>query len=954
MANIKLPGRFKRKIENDHQYAAIMYEVLSTFGEILQDNKLYFFGEYTDHGIRHVENVIAAADNLIPDETLKEVLTEKDITCYVLVAILHDIAMHLTLDGFNYIINGGFDDVRVAKLDELTWSALWERYLEDAKRFNGNQLNAIFGNENTVVRRPPLLNGGEINENDKKLIGEFIRRYHPRLAHEIALKGFPGKAGTIPFAANLDVHIRSLTGLIARSHGMDLRQCSDYIEGVYSKHSRRYPHNLHAVYLMVVLRIADYLQIDSSRTSEVLIRIKSFASPFSAMAHQAHLAIDSVDMEYQADPERILVTASPATSAMYLKLKALIKDIQQEMDISWSVLGELYGNHDKKPGIKYRRIMTNLNDSSFIANQIYVADTFSFTTNNEVTRLLIAPLYGDDPKYGVRELLHNAIDACNERDELERKWGNDKYEPAIKVEITKEGSDHYFTITDNGRGMNAKVIKDYFLTCGASLRVDAAWQKEFIDEEGNCTINRSGRFGVGALAAFLIGPDIEVLTRRLGEDVGYRFFAGLDTTQIEVIKDKKIKRGTTIRIKIDKQKKYIWELDSNYGIAFRHEWCRWYRLTYPKVSYFIEGREEALYRTFDPGVNDPLPPEWNAFDAPGFQKVLWTYKDGYENNKLTCNGIVIYDNEFDEDKKHIDLGLLTMPKVSIIDNNALTPFTLNRKALSDVLPFLQLLKEEIYKDYLARVLMFQHVSTVDGTAIHLMSQHLNYPGLRYKIPEDPQGQLDYLLINSKGIIINTAYTISKLGAQQVVTIESMVDSDFPKEIKLDLKGKCFLFAGRRFFTIEDYKSILHPIKVEEDDVFVWNYKTIPARVFLKKKDHEYLFYNTQKVSKSLKGLYNEQSFGQKWIKLETGDPDPDSIISAEFLERYPFHLIKEYTITMGSTVKVETLESVLQKYLGDDPVIPFALEDRKKKFPLAFKELARYMKKYESKVVEVV
>jgi hypothetical protein len=36
----------------------------------------------------------------------------------------------------------------------------------------------------------------------------------------------------------------------------------------------------------------------------------------------------------------------------------------------------------------------------------------------------------------------------------------------------------------------------------------------------------------------------------------------------------------------------------------------------------------------------------------------------------------------------------------------------------------------------------------------------------------------------------------------------------------------------------------------------------------------------------------------------------------------------------------------LQKYIGDDVIIPFSVEERRKKYPLAFKELEKYMEKY--------
>lgn len=404
MANIILPERFKNILEKNQYLDGVIKTTLSTFGEILEENKLYFFNEYTNHGIKHIQDVLASSDNLITDDTFLNILTEKDIASYVLSVILHDIGMHLDLEGFKCLLTGEYDDIHIKDLDSLKWSELWEDFINEARKFSGKQLKSIFGSHETIIRVPPFSTPGEITENDKKLIGEFIRRHHARIAHEIAIKGFPAKPNSIDFCNSLDPKIRSIVGLIARSHGTNLRKCLDYIESTFGRESRRFPNGIHATYLMVLLRIADYIQIDSSRVSKALLKSKTFSSPVSEMEHNAHLSIDNVDYKWNDDPERIYVTASPPDSMMFIKLNKLFKDIQHEFDMSWAVLGELYGNvgGEVKPKIKFRRITSNLDTKTFIDQQNYVADSFSFKTNDEIIKLLVAPLYGDNIIYGVR------------------------------------------------------------------------------------------------------------------------------------------------------------------------------------------------------------------------------------------------------------------------------------------------------------------------------------------------------------------------------------------------------------------------------------------------------------------------------------------------------------------------------------------------------------------------
>lgn len=73
----------------------------------------------------------------------------------------------------------------------------------------------------------------------------------------------------------------------------------------------------------------------------------------------------------------------------------------------------------------------------------------------------------------------------------------------------------------------------------------------------------------------------------------------------------------------------------------------------------------------------------------------------------------------------------------------------------------------------------------------------------------------------------------------------------------------------------------------------------------------------------------------------------DSIITEKFLNENSsnLHFIREYEIKCpfdGDNI----LNKLLEKYIGDNVIIPFSLEERKKKYPLAFSELERYMEKY--------
>jgi molecular chaperone HtpG len=112
---------------------------ISDFGDVISTT-LPFFPEYTDHGPRHIADVLRTIDGIIPDESLPYI-SPVDAGVLIVAVLLHDVGMHLTEDGFRSLIDSS--DVPCA-LDVEGWPALWERFLQEATRFSGKQLISLF------------------------------------------------------------------------------------------------------------------------------------------------------------------------------------------------------------------------------------------------------------------------------------------------------------------------------------------------------------------------------------------------------------------------------------------------------------------------------------------------------------------------------------------------------------------------------------------------------------------------------------------------------------------------------------------------------------------------------------------------------------------------------------------------------------------------------------------
>lgn len=113
-------------------------------------------------------------------------------------------------------------------------------------------------------------------------------------------------------------------------------------------------------------------------------------------------------------------------------------------------------------------------------------------------------LYSDKRVF-LRELIQNAIDACNLR-----RLSDKRYEPSISLKFNKNIS--VITIRDNGIGMDRQWIEKYFLKIGIS----------FYQSDDIRSINRDTRldfsfisqFGIGFLSSFLVSDKIVIRTRK--------------------------------------------------------------------------------------------------------------------------------------------------------------------------------------------------------------------------------------------------------------------------------------------------------------------------------------------------------------------------------------------------------------------------------------------------------
>ena len=767
---IQYPPFFEQVLQRDRSLRAGVDTLTTAFQSWLNSSRLPFFTDYTDHGIDHLNCVLATADNLITEQA-RNLLTPSDAAVLIAATLLHDAAMHLSEAGFHSLIRGQASSWNITEFSERPWPTLWDDYLFSAKRWDESRLREVLGEtpsgELRAHIRDPFSNYDDLSDTDRKLIGEFIRAHHPRMAHEFACKGVPGKS-LIEFASTLGTDLLDIAGLVARSHGLPVRACMNYLKRKY--HKREYK-GVHAVYLMTLLRVSDYLQIQQERAPAIVFEYRHIPSKISELEWKAHQAIRNITQTHD-DPESIEIQAQPKDVVTYIRLKEWLSGIQAELDSSWAVLGETYGAHAKLShlGLILRRVRSNLDQKDVFSRQVeYVPEQIELTVARpDLLKLLVGPLYENVPSIGIRELIQNAVDAVLERKVLQEHHPDLRDVPLLQqendVEIWLEDLDETghscLTVSDRGAGMSVEIIRDYFLTAGASFRNSDAWKREF-ETDGTAShskVLRSGRFGVGVLAGFLLGSRMEIATRHIKSPTGIRFRTTLDLNTIELQHDASLRVGTSIRIQVsDLVRRQLLESGARVNVPAKFDW---FVYTRPSVVRFVGNDRTPMEQSFAVVRPAPdCPTSLRRLRGSDNYAVYWTFEP---LPNLSVNGIFISNSSklgFRKTRSRTiyssrNDGLyftVNHPRICVEDPDGLFPLNLQRSDITlSEYPFMPALRQDIMDDFLA-FLIVNCPDAADG----MWSAIPEYPGLHFEDTKVSSRvlnlHLNHLIANSEGI-----------------------------------------------------------------------------------------------------------------------------------------------------------------------------------------------------------
>ena len=895
--HIAIPERLKEKLRSDATWAANVTNVINNSVKIfLRDPKL--FPEYTDHGVTHINHVLEISDKLIHDDTLEK-MSAKTLGIYIISAILHDIGMFVTYEEFEKLISADCNYTKIPELDDRSLSEYWEIYLSELKRYSGKTLIRKFGT--TDINFTELPDEGELVDKDILVIGEFLRQHHHKISQYIILNGLLDYDLLDNTGIGKDDTGRILIGITARSHGMNVRGTEKYLESIFGHMNT--PAGTEVFYLMSVLRLADYLDAGEERASHIIEAMHVKYSEISKEEFKWNQSMRYEDFTWDNEKEYISINVLPENAEQFINVTKWLNSVQHELDLCWAIIGEKYGSG--KCALTIRRVHSNIFEEQVIKryeNKFYTKEV-SLNANADILALLIEPLYGNEPTYGVRELVQNATDACKER-----KAKSEGKEYDGKVSVVLDTKNKVFTITDNGIGMNIDTIVNYYLSAGASYRNSDVWKKDFSDSRGKSKVLRNGRFGVGVLATFLLGSTATVTTRHMNDERGWTFDIQLNQDNIEIKRiDAEI--GTTVSVNLSDE--VIYKL-KNTELEIP-DWNGWYFDDTPEVTYIMDNKR----------CNDTYSSEsWHLLKQQEYKKYSWTYKydmQGLDFNAV-CNGIIIPSTFHFARSGKYRFNVYT-PGIKIEDTEGKLPINLSRTELLE-LPCRKELYKECCKYVLAKLL------TVDMSCF-IENGHIDFT----VIADRRYANKDFILSKDGYILCDAAFM--KHSGMRFLNI--FCASRYYR-YEIEKANGNFPAAFRNFNGYDTYYG------KERIRSFLSNGSMLGYGVYC---DLNYVHMNSEA----------RRYIGD--ITLAGGDSLSNNVRLTEDYYLWPSkHAVRKKAVNFigsGYSAVVETevtfrelrdddiMLKVLEEYIPANTFIPYNLEERKKMFPKAFKELREYM-----------
>lgn len=452
------------------------------------------FDQYTKHDISHIDQLLALAEWIIPEQTT-QTMTPSDWLMLVLAIYFHDMGMLVTKKEFtNRNRNSDFlkykseyirvEDKNFASDDEDRF--FYQEYVRanHAKRIN----NWINGNFSCL--------GVEDEDNIVCEIGKILEHFSPVFKRDL--------------------------GMVCESHHLDdLDDFEKYDTCAHYGNDKYESVNLH--YIAIILRTVDLLHITNDRTPSVQFRLICPTDSKSIVEWQKQQAVTAVVAKKPRDKDgkidqtlpkdTIEVNAyfdKPDQAEAFFGLSAYIMFMRSEIQrcYNWIQLSI------RQEGTESYLYPWQKIDDEKIETRGFEPHKLSFTVDQDsILKMLVGHTLYNNSSVVIRELIQNGLDAVKLQYCIDNNTTN--VAPYISngtVEVSWSATTHCLTICDNGTGMTIQEVENYLLTVGISKYRSDAFKKKYPD------FPSISRFGIGILTCFLIADDVDITTNSVEEE----------------------------------------------------------------------------------------------------------------------------------------------------------------------------------------------------------------------------------------------------------------------------------------------------------------------------------------------------------------------------------------------------------------------------------------------------
>jgi hypothetical protein len=277
-------------------------------------------------------------------------------------------------------------------------------------------------------------------------------------------------------------------------------------------------------FLAIVLRLADILDFDRSRSPEGVYEYLGLSRRSDRRHHlsdvewQKHLCSEGfIFPNERVRGYKLDFVAGPTAPAVEDDVRQFLAVIEDEFRQCSSLLpycSERWRDFALPASIDRNNIKSNgyrFGQYRFTLDQRQVIALFSGEN-----------LYLDSPFVLLRELLQNAIDTTRHRVVAEEALGHAGFRPepiSIDHWVDEQGY-QWLRVDDFGMGMDEPIIRQYLLRVGSSYYNSVQFQADLLRSgaDPTITIRPISRFGIGLLSCFLEGDRIEISTLRINAD----------------------------------------------------------------------------------------------------------------------------------------------------------------------------------------------------------------------------------------------------------------------------------------------------------------------------------------------------------------------------------------------------------------------------------------------------